>query len=818
MKNERSLIAALLASAAMSLPAMAQQATDKPTTDIGKIGIEGTASTAPGAGNIIVEDSPKQRSTVTEAAIARQPASSNVFQLMKHAPGVNAQSTDGTGLFGGQLSIRGFNSDEIGFTVAGVPVNDSGNYAVFPQEYVDTENLQEIDITQGAPDPDQPQGGAVGGAASIIPQEPTDKFRMKIVQSIGQLGFFKSFGRIDTGKIAGTELKAFLSYSKAQTDRFDAGKLGADRDHIDAGAVWESSGGSKFSFYSIYNSAINYSYRSPTLAQYGQYGRAFANEPNFIPFAAAKNGTVQNQGATVAGATSINLGQPYQYTNFQGFRVNPFNNEIASFTADIKLLDNVQLSIQPYYWNGYGNGGGFATIGEAAGNTNLGVKAGTDLNGDGDKIDTIGYYRPSITSTERPGVNTKLTYQPLDWDTIRVGLQFDHSRHHQTQPFEVIDQGSGQVNVWANDGVTLLQQNTGIVGDAVQGRNQLTYNDTTVAFLQNTASFLNDALKLNTAIKRQEVLRSGHNGLPRIIALGNPAYINPEADYVNYLPEADISYQINPTMQVYTSLQKTARAPSNFTLYEGGGAITPSVLGTIGDQVQETSWNLDVGYRYHDSNIIAGIDFFGKNFSNRQLNFTLPNDPTTTSDINAGTVHGRGISVEVGTAQPIFGFNFYASGTYDKETIQSDLQVLKGTVPTRGKVYPNSPRWIASIVAEYSPDFLPGAFINLSPQFTSSRYSTLVNDQKLSGFTQVDLSAGYQFPEDTFQLLHNAKIQLNVVNLLDRDYLFFGYGASSSGIYSKSFTSNGVNFNNPTTPTYSVGAPRFLSVQLTSEF
>ncbi len=811
--NKRAVFSGLMASAAFVMPVAAQT-----TTEVGQINVESAPQNAPGAGYIIPEDSPKERSTVTQAAIDQQPASANIFQLMNRLPGVNAYSTDATGLFGGQLSMRGFNSDEIGFTIAGAPVNDSGNYAIYPQEYVDAENMQEIDVNQGAPDADQPQGGAVGGAVSLIPQEPTDKFRIKIVQSLGQLDFFKSFGRIDTGNIADTGMKAFISYSKAETDKFK-GPGGANRDHIDAGWVWETEQGTKFSAYSIFNSSIASQFAAPTLAQYKQFGRYFDEEPNFPGFPPAVKGTAQNQGATGA-IPSAYPGFTYNPSNYYGFRVNPFNNEIASFNANIKVLDNLHVSITPYYWNGYGNGGGFSTISEASTTTayngygssgfplykGAAPYASADLNGDGDKLDSIAYYRPSITSTQRPGVNTGITYQPVEWDTIKFGIDFDHSRHHQTQPYETIN-ADGSVNVWAN--TNLL---TRADGSIVQGRDQLTFNDTTVAFFENTLSLIDDTLKIVTGIKRQEVSRDGYNNLPVALATGNQAVIHPSLDYLNYLPEFQVSYHITSENSVFANLQKNARAPSNYTLYE-------SYYDTIGDQKQETSWNLDVGYRYQTQLMLASLSFFATNFQNRQLNIALPGDPTETTDVNAGTVHNRGFEAELGTAKPVYDFNLYGSVSYTKSIIESNLPTAVGYVPTAGKVYPNAPKWLVSGVFEYVPSYMPGAYLSLSPKYTSARESTLINDEKIKGFTDVDLAAGYRFEDGMFsENLHNTSIQFNVVNLLDRDYLFFGLSASSTQIAAHNVVTSTGKVYSGTAPSYSVGAPRFFSVKLSTEF
>jgi len=833
--NQRKLLAFLLASTALFAGhAWAQTVT---ASDVGKVTVDTPAEAASGNGYIIQEDGGKERSTVTKEAIDRRPASANVYQLLDHTPGVNAQSSDGTGLFGGQLSVRGFDASEIGFTVAGVPVNDSGNYAVFPQEYVDAENLQEISITQGAPDPDQPQGGAVGGAVSIIPQEPTEYRRVRIVQSIGNEDYFKSFGRLDSGDLFGTTFRFFLSYSKAEADKFK-GPGNADRDHIDFGAVYETPGGSKFSAYSFYNSAINDSFLAPTLAQFNTYGRSLDFEPNFTPFAPAVKGTTQNQGGNqtgTGGTQSLTSAYPnfaYSYANYYKFRVNPFNDEIASFSADLKLTDSLRATIQPYYWNGYGNGGGTGTIGESSttsafngfgsGGKPVGYTGPTpygsiDLNGDGDKQDTILYYRPSITSTQRPGVNTKITYEALDWDTIRVGLDYDHSRHHQTQPYETIGY-DGQINVWADNNDNLLHRADGTL---VQGRDQTTFNDTKIAYFENTSTFIDDRAKVVLGIKRQETQRDGTNNLPFALFEG-PAIRHPSVDYLAYLPSIQTSFKITEENQIFANLQKNARAPSNFTLYE-------SVLNTIGDQAQETSWNLDVGYRYQNPYVLASASAFAIDFKNRQLDVALPDDPTSTTDINAGTVHNRGVEFEIGTAKPIYDVNLYGSVSYTKSIIEDNLPtgiaasgatpaITNFIVPTDGKVYPNTPKWLISTVASYSPSFFPGGFIGLSPKWTSAREATLVNDQKVPGYLKVDLFAGYAVPDDMVPAVNNLKIQFNVDNLFSRNYLFFGYGASSTGINALPVTTRQGTLASSGTPTYGVGAPAFFSVKISADF
>lgn len=203
------------------------------TTDVGRIVVE---SNAPGNGLVIQEDTPKARSTVTRAAIEQKSSLNNSFQLINLLPGVNSFSYDATGLFGGGVRMRGFSSDQLGITIDGTPVNDAGNFAVYPQEFGDTENLQEIFITQGSTDTDAPHIGAAGGNIGLVTSSPTDQLRLRAQQTFGTNNARKTFVRADSGYMGDNRLKSFISYSDAKADKWK-GAGNADRKHLDFKSV-----------------------------------------------------------------------------------------------------------------------------------------------------------------------------------------------------------------------------------------------------------------------------------------------------------------------------------------------------------------------------------------------------------------------------------------------------------------------------------------------------------------------------------------------------------------------------------------------------
>lgn len=117
-------------------------------TDVGTISVKGQSL---GGGMMVQDDSAKARSTVTKEAMDKMPSAANAIDKLKFTPGLNVNSNDASGLSGVDYTMRGMNSDQIGLSMDGIPINDSGNYAVYPNLLGDAENLEEVFVTQGLP-------------------------------------------------------------------------------------------------------------------------------------------------------------------------------------------------------------------------------------------------------------------------------------------------------------------------------------------------------------------------------------------------------------------------------------------------------------------------------------------------------------------------------------------------------------------------------------------------------------------------------------------------------------------------------------------
>lgn len=811
MQFKPTRFAVLLAGFVASFGAIAQQ-----TTNIGTVTVQGTDSTS--SGEITAEETPKARSSVNQDYIKNLTPTSNPYQAIAQLPGVATFSYDATGLFGGALRVRGFNSDQMGFTINGAPVNDSGSFTVFPQEYSDAENLCDVFVTQGSTDTNAPHVGASGGNVGLVSCAPSDQRRIKVEQTTGSLNMYKTFVRLDTGLIG--KSKTYVSYSKAMADKFK-GDGRADRQHVDFGTEYDLTSASKLSATLLYNRAVNNNYGALTLAQYR--ADPYQDFSTAVPRHLAPGAGAQNEAA---------LNQPV----FYGLSLNPFENAIATADANLKLADGLQFDLAPYFWYGFGTGGNQqTTLGESSLGLNNGI---ADLNGDGDRADTILIYRSSVTRTFRPGVTSSLTWS-LPNNTVVLGGWFERAHHRQTQPgSKLYGDGLNADKVsdkWLDNPDAWINYTNGQV---YEGRNWFTISTGYSAFLTDTISLLRDKLTIVPGVRYSGIDRDFTNYANSGTAgttLGVPSAYNSFATYEvkkNYdevLPSLGIRYALTDTQSVYANATKNFRVPSNFVysnllrsnVVANGVYTNQFVNGQYVNYSQravpvdkETSWNYEAGYRFATERLTLSTAVFYNDFKNR-IAAAFNNDTQTVTDYNVGKSHQYGVEGEAGVK--IYGpFSAYASASYLRSEIKQDLQAGgTATAPTTGKQFPDTPNVLSALSLIYQDKF--GYFGMVQTKYTGRRQSTLVNDQNIPGYATVDLAGGYTYP-GSFAYIQHPFIRFNASNVTNEEYLNLnGPSGSNFTLNANSFQSNGTTVNG-TQPTYYVGAPDFFSVTIGAEF
>lgn len=777
--------------ACFAVAAHAQTATERNDTDAGQTREVVITGKKTQMGLMVQEDAPKARSTITAAELEKQRPTGNAYQALELLPAVNSYNYDATGLFGGGLTIRGFNSDQIGVTINGVPVNDSGSFSVFPQEYVDQENTCSETVTQGSTDVDSPQVGASGGNFSITTCNPEDKQRVRVMQTFGQLNMYKSYVRYDTGLLPDGKSKGFISISRAEADKWK-GEGQAARNHVDAGFNYDWNKNNYIHATVLWNEAKNNNIQSYAKADLDKYGYNYDYSPTY-------NGYVPPVAGTAQTAARPSTASPAYYK----LSTNPFRNAIASAIAKVRLTDDLDLKVVPYFWYGFGTGGTQQTTLSEKGFLNNGTVSGArDLNGDGDTLDTVTIANSSVTKTQRPGVTASLTwsYGP---HTVLGGFWYERAMHRQTGPAEMVDANGNFADAYLRDD-QILRPN----GTPYESRDWKTISTAYQGFIQDSISLLDDKLTVNVGLRTPHIKREFSN-------YANEAAVTSyqvNRQYSDVLPQFGVRYKLTSDDQLYGSVAKNFKAPGNFIYALTNGNIKVSTAGvvTIVEDVKpEVSYSYDAGWRHQTSTWNGTLDFYATDFRDRLATAYNP-ETLVSSTTNVGKVKNYGFEIEAGN-NPINGFSLYASYGYNKSEIKSNMPISATQVlPTEGKQFPLTPKSKAGLSLQYENGPMWG---RLTAKATSKQAATLVNDEYASGYTLFGFDGGYTF--ENFGFIKRPKLTVNVSNITNKQY---GNPSSQSVQNAVAIPVAGATAIAAKSVFYYLGAPRFVSATLSVDF
>lgn len=743
-----------------------------------------------GGGYMINEEAKKSRSTVTRDAIDKQSPTANPYQMINLLPGVVQSSVDDTGLNGGNIRLRGFNSDHVGMTIEGMPVNDSGNYALYPQEYVDAANMQQVSIAQGSPDLDSPHIGSVGGVINLYMRDPSKTAGGVVEYTFGSDDLQREYVRLESGQVGA--MRAFISYSHLTKDHW-IGPGDDDRKHLDFKAVYDIDKDNTIRVSAIYNEAVNTFYRTQYLSDF-------------------------NAGNDLTYTTT-----PYD-SNYYGYKLNPFKNLILSAPSNFKLSDSLRFDTVPYYWYGYGSGGG-ATYFNETGFYQGNLKVKGDLNGDGDATDTaVWFYNPSITETHRPGVINKLSYTLGDHKFV-AGHWFEYAHHRQTGTLSYLDENGDVIDPFANDahvympsGATCVINKTGASGSGstagtvvncpdgeLQKRNVLTETTTNMFFVGDTWKF-NKWLQFDYGVKHVIVNRDIENYIPD--AKPAQSSINDEVT----LPTAGVKIQLDRDSHVFANVATSFRSAPNYTGYADYNTYSSSGYTPAGGVVPERGLSWELGHRYQGELFATSVTAFLADFDDyQQKTYAYDNGTTSYKSVtqNIGRVRNYGIDAEIGTA-PIYNFRPYASLELLHAELRDNVASNGDYLPTSGKFLPGAPQYSFGLGLDYDNGHLFG---NLAYKYLGSQYATLMNDEEMDAYGRLNASIGYRF--DNIGYMKAPEIKLSLFNVLNSHQL--------TGVYSETNNAKATTGVNGTTisgssPTYYLGQDFSLMVSLRSGF
>lgn len=540
----------LCATTALVMPAMAfaQSTGSQDFEEEETIVVTGTRTQE--VGGVTAPDTTKAKAELGTEVIARQNPGQTILDTINLIPGVSFQNNDAYGSSGGTLNIRGFSADRVSLTVDGVPLNDSGNYAIFSNQQVDPEIIERVNVNLGTTDVDSPTASAAGGTVNYRTITPRKELGAMVSASYGEFDFHRLFGMIETGEFTPWGTRAFVSASRAVNDNPFNNYSRVRKQQYNAKLYQPF--GSTGDFVSItgnYNQNRNNFFGSSPLRQ--DLTRALANGtivPRIVggqsqnrfprnndereyninfpcltdtPQAGVADAPAPSRGP--GGAPDPNGDFASCGTEFER-RYNPSN------TGNIRVASRftmgpLTLTVEPSYQYVKANGGGTVTgeegairdINPAGGTattaqcrttpnsaTNTCVAGylggvpyfGRDINGDGDILDRVTVVAPSQTQTHRYGLIAGVRWDINDQHAVRAGYTFDRARHRQTGQVGLLD-GSGE----PFDVFPVNDPQKDVTGTVLQKRDRLSFAILNQFWGEYRGEFLGDRLVVNAGLR-----------------------------------------------------------------------------------------------------------------------------------------------------------------------------------------------------------------------------------------------------------------------------------------------------------------------------
>ena len=676
---------------------------------------------------VVLKDTATAKTIINSEGLRRSmgAAGANIFKSLSMAPSVNVQSDDPYGLTGGSIRVRGYTEQELGVELDGIPLNDTGNFAVYPHEYADAENLYSVALTRGSVNIAAPFYSDIGGTIQLKTKLPQKKFAVQVNQSLGSYNFYKGFYRVDSGELS-TGTRIFASYSHAQADKWKGpGKAPDYRDHVALG-LSQDIGKSKIDVFYDFNTQLNYSYK------YHQMNWTQAQDYK-------KYYTTDNSANPTDG-------------DYYKLNSNPYTNQELRANLVVPFSQNIKLKVDPYLWTG--QGGGYysygapskITYGQSLNYTNkYGMTAILDGNVNHVNIEAGTFYEYGDLK------NFSDRFKGTNGDTILANLASSfkywsyiyRTKTSTTMPFIAIK----QKNI-----ADMFDYNIG-VKYAIVKRDVTSYDTTAI-----NSYYANDDV---------------YNHLGAVNS--NASY---NKTYTKLLPRAQFGLNIDNNSYAYISYAKTFQVPNNRHLDSNSkNTSTQSVVDNLKAEAADT-YNL--GYRYTNNSFYVTPGIYYSKYSDKIISVPTQ-DPTVSNPQNVGSTSVYGLEFESGVnitkSISIYGSYGYAKATYGNDYTYYDAKsnTIK-TVHVKSNQLVDTPEHTLSASVTYKKAGFEGT---ISGKYISSRFGDATNTQKVSGYTIFNVDAKQNFTLMGAKLAASASVH----NVFDTKYIGRIATGNTNGYY-----------------------------------
>jgi len=685
--------------------------------------------------------------TVSEATLQEAAPGTSPIRIISQLPSVNYTSADPYGAYewAVRISVRGFNQNQLGFTLDDMPLGDMsyGNWnGLHISRAIMDENIGRVVLSQGTGALETASNSNLGGTVQFYSADPSDKRSFSVDQSFGSFNAYRTVGRYESG-LLGKSTKFYIAGVSQMTDKWKGhGDISQNYWQLNGKVVHYFGNKGVLTGFLDYSNRHEVDYQDLSKAYVNVLGYNFDNYGNWgqaIQAANACNGVGTYPGA-VNNLTQAQDPCDAGYYAGAGLR----KDILGGVSYKVQLTDKILWKTTAY---GHGNDG----IG-------LWFTPYTP-SPDGTPISM----RSSEYGIQRGGILSSVTYE-TGRNKLEAGMWYEKENFTLARRFYATSLSGPDQSLdsfpknsfytqWAYDFGTYVYQ------VHLQDQFKVTKN------LTVSAGFKTVETTTNGKLEQGDVPSHAQGSLTS----GKP-----------FLPQFGGNYKLDQHSEIYGDAAYNVRA-----FVAGGNGFGPAPWGVTQAAFDaskstikpETSWTEEVGYRYTSKQGTAEVSYFHVNFSNRLLALSqgagIAGNASVLTNVAGVTTNGVDIAatIPLGSSFSLYNGLTYSRSTYDDNVTvyvtdpNNSANTIPEVLPYKGKNAVDTPELLYKTQLGYRNK---GFFSHIGADYMSKRYYSYDNTASVNGRFLSDFAAGYKREE--MGPLQDLKFQLSVYNLFGEKY------------------------------------------------
>ena len=736
-------------SASLAAAAVAQQPANTPAADASQL--EEVVIFARGVA--------RQQQQVTAEQIDYLPAGTSPLKAIEKLPGVNFQSADPFGSYewSTRIVVRGFNQNQLGFTLDGVPLGDMsyGNHnGLHISRAVPSEDVGRVSLSQGAGAIGTASTSNLGGTLEFFTLDPASDLGGRVDLTGGSDSTRRIFGRFDTGALGGNGPRISLSAVDGTTDKWKGSGEQQQRMYSLKAVQPIGDTGSVTAYY-------NYSDRAERDYQDLSFDIIRRRGEDWDNWAPDWSAAVSAAQSCAASGFSNAVVCDDAYWDASGIR----EDSLAYVGVDLPSDDGLSFSARVYMHQNEGQG-----------------LWGTPY------VPTPGGAPLSVRTTEYD-IDRKGALATVGWTlgghALEAGVWIENNDFNQARRFYPESSLAGPT-----------QSFTSFRSDPLLTQWEYAFETKTLQYHLQDEFSIGETLKFVAGFKGMTV----ENSATTITGPNKSGTIEAQE---NFLPQLGFTWAPWEGGELFGLAARNARA---FVSANTAGPFSTSAAGfvAIRDVLKpETSDTIELGWRFRGESVEGVLAAYRIKFKDRLLAIQqgpgIVGNPSVLANVGGVSTNGFEAAVNWRPMQHLAWFTSFAwnDSTFDQNYTTNGNVILVG-----GKTVPDAPEMMLKTELTYDNGMF---FARADANYTDGRYYTFLNQGSVPSYTLFNASAGFRFAD--LAMFEELSVQAAVTNIADKFYI--------STVGSNGF----VNADpNGTAQTLLRGAPRQVFVSVKAKF